>query len=165
MDCNLYHLSPQNRQTEHSSLDCNCVDENGHSKEGYKSKMDAKRRADILWKETGRKLNIYCCPEAASREDCWHLTKKDPILHQATTTDHSILLLLDERVRHVVTVKVDIVPNMIRLMMQQKVPILFLKSMVMKYHRINVQHVASTISGRRSPVVPYDVTKRKQHQW
>mmetsp|Transcript_6924 Transcript_6924/g.10953 ORF Transcript_6924/g.10953 Transcript_6924/m.10953 type:complete len:258 (+) Transcript_6924:294-1067(+) len=74
-DCRFFHLSPVDRQTEHSRASCSCVDEIGSPKDGYHSKEDARRRGEILLRETGRKLNVYRCPEV---KDCWHLTKKDP---------------------------------------------------------------------------------------
>ena len=78
--CCFWHLSPIERQTKHSSWSCSCVDESGSDKDCYKSKADAQRRAQILKKEMGMHLNVYCCPE--TEEDdyvcIWHLTKKDP---------------------------------------------------------------------------------------
>jgi hypothetical protein len=73
-DCRRWHLSPADRQTEHSSWSCSCVDQNGSPKDGYQSQEDATRRAEILRGETGRKLNVYRCP---SIRTIWHLTKKD----------------------------------------------------------------------------------------
>ncbi|KAL3902853.1 MAG: hypothetical protein SGARI_005647 [Bacillariaceae sp.] len=74
-DCRYWHLSPADRQTEHSSVSCSCVDEHGSRKDGYNSKEDAQRRAEILLEEGGRRLNVYRCPDFLS---VWHLTKKEP---------------------------------------------------------------------------------------
>ena len=61
--CLLWHLSPIERQTEHTNWCCLCVDENGQSKDCYNSMEDAQRRAQILKNETGVYLNVYQCPE------------------------------------------------------------------------------------------------------
>ena len=39
--CQLWHLTPIERQTEHTNWSCMCKDENGQSKDCYKSKEDA----------------------------------------------------------------------------------------------------------------------------
>ena len=78
--CQLWHLTPIERQTEHTNWSCMCKDENGQSKDCYKSKEDAQRRAQILKKEMGANLYVYQCPETDKDYfDCiWHLTKKEP---------------------------------------------------------------------------------------
>lgn len=79
--CQFWHLSPIERQTEHTSWSCSCVGENNHSKDCYKSKSDAECRAQILKEDMGKILNVYRCPET----DCiWHLTKKDPQQYAAS---------------------------------------------------------------------------------
>lgn len=68
--CNLWHLSPKNRQTP--SKKCySCKDGNGRLKALYQTKTDAKRRSEILYKERGVHLTVYSCPSSNG----WHLTK------------------------------------------------------------------------------------------
>ncbi|KAG7345052.1 hypothetical protein IV203_032583 [Nitzschia inconspicua] len=74
-DCRKWHLSPADRQTEHSSWSCLCLDQNGSPKDCYQSQKDAELRAEILFEETRRRLNVYRCPKIRT---IWHLTKKDP---------------------------------------------------------------------------------------
>lgn len=73
-DCRKWHLSPADRQTEHSFWSCSCLDQAGSPKDCYQSKEDAARRAEILMEETRQRLHIYRCPQIQS---IWHLTKKD----------------------------------------------------------------------------------------
>lgn len=69
--CNLWHLSPKNRDTK--SEDCGqCRDRNGRLKQLYVSKYQAQKRADILFKENGILLDVYSCPY----QNGFHLTKK-----------------------------------------------------------------------------------------
>jgi hypothetical protein len=89
--CHYWHLSPSERQTQHSTYQCGCVDsENGQPKVGYQTKRDAELRAKILRNETGRTLYVYKCPEqqmTTGYDDetscsCWHLTKKEPVTRE-----------------------------------------------------------------------------------
>ena len=68
--CSNWHLSPSNRMTK--SVKCrDCDDRNGKMKDLYETKVDAQRRADILFEEKGVLLSIYECPFSSG----WHLTK------------------------------------------------------------------------------------------
>jgi hypothetical protein len=68
--CDLWHIAPQDRHTP--SEKCNrCTSANGASKDLYKNKNDAIKRAAILKNERGIKLTVYKCP----RNFGWHLTK------------------------------------------------------------------------------------------
>ena len=68
--CNLWHLSPKDRQTP--SKECICPGSNGKHKQLYETKEAAETRARIILEERGEKLNIYPCP----RRNGWHLTHK-----------------------------------------------------------------------------------------
>jgi len=68
--CNLWHLSPKERQTP--SKECVCPDSNGKYKQLYETKEAAEKRARIILEERREKLNIYPCP----RQNGWHLTHK-----------------------------------------------------------------------------------------
>ncbi len=70
--CGFYHLSPESRHTECKK--CECLDSNGKNKMLYFSEESAKRRANILEKETSTKLFIYHCPI----HNGYHLTHKSP---------------------------------------------------------------------------------------
>jgi len=67
--CNLWHLSPAERQTP--SRPCNfCRDQNGHAKDLYLSEHAAKKRAGIIFRERGIRLKVYPCPSQTG----WHLS-------------------------------------------------------------------------------------------
>ena len=68
--CGFWHLSPADRQTE-SSVCAFCRDAKGSSKDLYRSKQDAERRAEINRIERGVELNVYRCPHQPG----WHLTR------------------------------------------------------------------------------------------
>ncbi|MDA3884119.1 MAG: hypothetical protein PF638_00830 [Candidatus Delongbacteria bacterium] len=68
--CGLWHLAPSDRQTP-SKKCMYCKDSKGSHKELYFKRIDAIRRAEIIFKEKGIKLKVYECPE----EDGYHLTK------------------------------------------------------------------------------------------
>ncbi len=68
--CGFWHLSPADRQT--ASTTCNtCRSADGQLKEAYLSERDALRRAGLLRKEQGVKLQVYKCEHGNG----WHLTK------------------------------------------------------------------------------------------
>ena len=79
VDSGTCHRLNAKRSTQ-PGLVCMCKDENGQSKDCYKSKEDAQRRSQILKKEMGANLYVYQCPETDKDYfDCiWHLTKKEP---------------------------------------------------------------------------------------
>tara|TARA_Y100001934_G_C11583417_1_gene419915 strand:+ start:126 stop:488 length:363 start_codon:yes stop_codon:yes gene_type:complete len=68
--CGKWHLAPKSRQTP-SILCPFCKGTNGLAKHAYRSQGEAKRRADILWKEQGVSLKVYQCDYS----DTWHLTR------------------------------------------------------------------------------------------
>jgi hypothetical protein len=68
--CNLWHLSPANRQTPSKSCGY-CTGSDGKPKESYGSAQDAHRRADILRQEQGASLQVYECEYGSG----WHLTR------------------------------------------------------------------------------------------
>ena len=62
--CEMWHLSPPDRITPSKKCsECH--------KAAYKSKSDAERRADIIYREKGTSLRVYECPYGNG----WHLTK------------------------------------------------------------------------------------------
>jgi hypothetical protein len=68
--CELWHLSPRDRQT--SSSKCNaCVGGNGQYKDLYSTQEYAEKRASILYEERSIRLTAYKCPYYSG----WHLTK------------------------------------------------------------------------------------------
>ncbi|QHS15479.1 hypothetical protein GUY17_05970 [Shewanella sp. Arc9-LZ] len=68
--CDLWHLSPKSRQTP--SQKCNrCTGGYGVEKESYRSKLEARLRADIIYDEQGISLRVYKCKYGFG----WHLTK------------------------------------------------------------------------------------------
>ena len=77
--CSFWHLSPMDRQTEHSPWACDCLDERGCRKDGYQSKKAAEQRARILYQVRGQVLNVYLCPDAQACgvTNLWHLTKQE----------------------------------------------------------------------------------------
>lgn len=68
--CDRWHLSPKDRMTP-SELCNTCTDGQGKNKMLYRTKTEAKKRASILLKEQGVKLDVYECPT----RNGWHLTK------------------------------------------------------------------------------------------
>lgn len=68
--CHDWHLSPKTRMTP--SKKCGfCTGADGNSKDTYRTKDEAKKRAKIIYEEHGRKLKVYKCKYG----DGWHLTK------------------------------------------------------------------------------------------
>ena len=68
--CGQWHLALASRLTP--SKTCKkCNDSRGKPKEAYKTKKGAIKRAELLKKEMGVKLQVYKCPHGAG----WHLTK------------------------------------------------------------------------------------------
>ncbi|QPL42080.1 hypothetical protein IT970_11420 [Pseudoalteromonas sp. A41-2] len=68
--CDLWHLSPKSRQTP--SQKCNrCTGGYGVEKESYRSKIEARKRANIIYDEQGISLRVYKCKYGND----WHLTK------------------------------------------------------------------------------------------
>ncbi|MFT4926116.1 MAG: hypothetical protein ACI8WB_002214 [Phenylobacterium sp.] len=68
--CDKWHLSPKRRQTPSKKCD-RCTAGDGHPKDSYNSKNDARTRADILFAENGINLKVYQC----KYDNGWHLTK------------------------------------------------------------------------------------------
>jgi predicted Zn-ribbon and HTH transcriptional regulator len=69
-DCGEYHNSPKDRVTPSKTCP-HCIDGNGRPKELYESREAACRRADIIYKTRGVKLDVYPCPYKSG----YHLTK------------------------------------------------------------------------------------------
>ncbi|HCE3305607.1 TPA: hypothetical protein NG563_000387 [Vibrio parahaemolyticus] len=70
--CGLWHLSPRSRQT--SSKKCSrCTGRDGVYKDSYRSKREARLRADIIYEEHGISLRAYKCKYRSG----WHLTKDE----------------------------------------------------------------------------------------
>lgn len=69
-NCGYWHLSPANRQTP--SRTCSCVDSHGKPKQLYKTREDAEKRRDIIFREQGKDLDVYRCKVSSG----WHLTHK-----------------------------------------------------------------------------------------
>lgn len=70
--CSFWHLSPQSRQTP--SNKCHrCTGRDGLFKDAYRSKREARLRADIIYFEHGINLRAYKCKYGSG----WHLTKTD----------------------------------------------------------------------------------------
>lgn len=67
--CGWWHLSPADRQTP-SSTCATCRGRDGRLKASYASQDDAERRASILHRERGVRLQAYLCAFGG-----WHLTK------------------------------------------------------------------------------------------
>ncbi|MBA5760945.1 hypothetical protein H2O73_01220 [Vibrio sp. 404] len=70
--CGLWHLSPRYRQTPSKKCHC-CTGRDGLSKDAYRSKREARQRADIIYLEHGISLRAYKCKYGSG----WHLTKSD----------------------------------------------------------------------------------------
>ena len=70
--CGKWHLSPKNRHTPNSKCYL-CAGSNGSAKALYETENSAQKRAKIIQKEQGVKLNVYRCPY----NDGWHLTKRN----------------------------------------------------------------------------------------
>lgn len=69
--CGYWHLSPKERMTP--STKCNwCTAADGEHKNSYRSKKDARVRADISYEEKGIDLKVYKCRYGEG----WHLTKR-----------------------------------------------------------------------------------------
>ena len=68
--CNKWHLSPKSRQTPTEICEF-CTAADGSNKESYKTKYDAKTRAEIIRNERGINLTVYQC----KHDNGWHLTK------------------------------------------------------------------------------------------
>ena len=70
--CGLWHLSPKSRQTP--SEKCNrCTARDGVYKDSYRSKREARIRANIIYEEHGIRLRTYKCKYGFG----WHLTKDE----------------------------------------------------------------------------------------
>ena len=67
-DCGKWHLSPMDRQTP-SEKCALCTGRDGTSKDSYRSREDAQRRAGILRREQGVALSVYACEYGNG----WHL--------------------------------------------------------------------------------------------
>ncbi|TKB03365.1 hypothetical protein E5672_10010 [Alteromonas portus] len=68
--CDLWHLSPKSRQTP--SQKCSrCIGGYGVEKESYRTKLEARKRANIIYDEQGVILRVYKCKYGNG----WHLTK------------------------------------------------------------------------------------------
>jgi len=68
--CGFWHLSPKSRQTP--SHKCHhCTSSDGIQKDSYRSKQEARLRADIIYDEQGIRLKVYQCQFSSG----WHLTK------------------------------------------------------------------------------------------
>lgn len=68
--CEHWHLSPKSRQTPSKKCD-ECSGGDGTPKDSYRTKRDARTRADILYDEQGISLKVYQCKHGNG----WHLTK------------------------------------------------------------------------------------------
>lgn len=68
--CGEWHLAPKNRQTPSTKCAC-CTGSDGRPKDLYKTRDDARRRADIIKSEKGVSLNVYQCQYSGG----WHLTR------------------------------------------------------------------------------------------
>lgn len=68
--CHFWHLSPKSRVTPSKKCD-SCTAGDGASKDTYRTKNEAKARADIIYNEKGIDLKVYSCKYG----DGWHLTK------------------------------------------------------------------------------------------
>lgn len=68
--CNLWHLSPKDRETP-NSICKHCTDGENKPKALYQTEGNARRRAEILYNEKAIRLNIYKCEYSEG----WHLTK------------------------------------------------------------------------------------------
>ena len=69
-NCNYWHLSPKSRQTPSQKCE-RCTGGDGTVKDAYRSKREARLRADIIYDEQGISLRPYKCRYGAG----WHLTK------------------------------------------------------------------------------------------
>jgi hypothetical protein len=92
-DCGQWHLSPVDRYTEHSTWSCSCLGRNRSPKDCYQTKVDATRRAEILWEESRERLYVYQCP---FDDDIWHLTKRPPIITKRDDSEKEDDWYLDE---------------------------------------------------------------------
>lgn len=69
--CGHWHISPRSRITV--SKICNlCTDSSGKHKQAYATKVDAIKRADLIFKEQKVDLEVYKCPY----DNGWHLRSK-----------------------------------------------------------------------------------------
>lgn len=68
--CERWHLSPKSRQTPSKKCDI-CTGGDGEPKDSYRTKLEAKARANILFDEQGISLKVYQCRYGNG----WHLTK------------------------------------------------------------------------------------------
>lgn len=68
--CNEWHLAPKDRVTP--SKKSECLDSKGKFKQLYPTEESAKRRAEILLEEQGKKLYVYRCLYCNG----YHLTHK-----------------------------------------------------------------------------------------
>ncbi len=69
--CRRWHLAPEDRHTP-SARCAVCIDGRGGSKELYRSREIAGKRAQISRREKGVSLKVYRCPFS----DGWHLTSR-----------------------------------------------------------------------------------------
>ena len=70
-ECQLYHISPKDRQTR--MFKSECLDSFGNPKQSYLTEMEANTRKDIIFNEKGIKLFAYKCDKC----NYFHLTHKD----------------------------------------------------------------------------------------
>ena len=70
-ECNLYHISPKDRQTRMFISDC--LDSAGQPKQSYLTELEANNRKNIIFNEKGIKLFSYKCDKCGY----FHLTHKD----------------------------------------------------------------------------------------
>lgn len=68
--CDLWHLSPKNRQTPNQKC-IRCTGGDGYEKASYRSEREANMRAEIIYGEQGISLRAYECSYGMG----WHLTK------------------------------------------------------------------------------------------
>ena len=69
--CKHWHLNPLAKHSP-SETCIHCKGRDGQNKQGYPTRAIAQKRVDIIFREKGKKLNIYPC----SFNKGWHLTKK-----------------------------------------------------------------------------------------
>ena len=67
-ECGYFHLAPRDRATP--SMPCLCLSSAGTPKALFFSRGDAERRAAILLRERGKRLNVHRCEYGLG----WHLT-------------------------------------------------------------------------------------------
>ena len=70
-NCKMFHISPKERETKCYLSEC--LDSNGQPKQSYLTEKEANTRRDIIFKEKGKKLNVYKCSNCGK----FHLTHKN----------------------------------------------------------------------------------------